>query len=552
LESDLKNEKVSEKVPSENLKNYFTLCDKNEQRKQSLCIENECEYTKLFFQTKIEEVDVTQAFNMASRSENEPDLSNYEKLFFHDGNRAKFKTKNEIFASIKNEEYEDWKKIEDIMEVIPEQRNVVENMLKPDIRESREKRENFYKIVEKIICEDEVESEKSQHKCFSVSENSDIIRSWTGNANFSREELNNIIIRPGEITDEQKITIIKNFHVGLFHMKPEKLLKQLMIMLPQVPFSMRKVREIVSKCEICASERKLGATSSCGRIEIPTMPYQACAIDHYQFQSFNNGTYKYILSVKCLFSKHVVLCVVRTKTMLEVCVTLDQIFSLTGKPSSIRLDNAFKTAEMIKWSMKRDILLLFTPPYRPESNGSVERIHRELNALVPKVCKAWKLELKDWHKVVPEVARIINQSTHASTGFPPEMVWRGFLADEFQLVTQNDRISLLDLWDKVRKNLLKKQEERINSPNFNSKLVLKEGSKVYMKLRHKPLEIATVMFDWGSTAYIERTKFPAGHRFRYMVLHKDLLREKIETETEEEAEVALRESQMYVYLNKQI
>ena len=530
---------------------YLTLCDQNENKKQSISIENVSENSKLFFQTKIEEVNVLNAFNQELNSSDNTELSDYERLFFHEEDRARLKTKNEITATLKNEEYEDWIKIEEIMEVIPEKTNAIENMLKPNSRESKEKYELFNKMVAEIVTSDGSPSEKTQHQCFTLNESSEIIRSWTGNARLSKEELNEIIIRPGEITNEQKIAIIRNFHCGLFHMKAEKLLKQLMIMLPNIPFSIRKIREIIEKCEVCASERKLGATSSCGRIEIPTMPYQSCAIDHYQFMSYNDGIYKYILSVKCLFSKHVVLCVVRTKTMLEVCVTLDQIFSLTGKPNSIRLDNAFKTAELIKWSIKRDILLLFTPPYRPEANGSVERVHRDLNVLVPKICRAWGLNLKDWWKVIPEVARIINQSAHSSTGYPPELVWRGFLCDEFHLVTQNDRISLLDLWDKVRKNLMKKQEERVNSPNFNSKLVLKEGSKVYVKLRHKSLEVATVMFDWGSTAYIERTKFPVGHRFRYMVLHKDLLREKIETETGRSAEETLRETQMYTYFNKQ-
>ena len=560
-ETEVKPEKQQEKPQETTTESSFIVQLQNKQKQAEQYTiklhDNDGRNENNYFETPeeiryLEKNDVDEEMRKAQENDQQAELSNYEKMYFNNNDRGSLKTDAEISAIVYENEIEDWEKIEKIMECLPREEEKLSDNFLPSTKQSNEKHKKFYNLLSKLaVNESEIEEDEKNQELSQFTMITDpMIRTWTGNEYFSREEFDEVITKPSEITEERKIVLIKNFHVNLHHMKAEKLLKQLLIMLPNISFSIRKIKEIVEKCHTCAIDRKLGATSACGRIPIPSRPYESVAIDHFQYGNYTHGKFKYILSVKCLFSKHVCLCLVRTKTMLEVWVSLDQIFSLTGKPASIRLDNAFKTSELITWSYKRDIILIFTPAYRPQANGAVERIHRDIKNLVPKICKAWKIEQSEWFKVVPEVAKVMNQSVHSSTGYPPELIWRGFLQDEFYLYTQNDRLSLLNLWDKVKQNLKIKQEKRVNVPKFNSKLELKEDTRVYMKLPNKPLEIVTVKFDHGSTAYLERESFPAGHRYRFLTLHKDLLREYVETETEENADAEVCMKQVLSYFTK--
>jgi len=63
-----------------------------------------------------------------------------------------------------------------------------------------------------------------------------------------------------------------------------------------------------------------------------------------------------------------------------------------------------------------------TSPYRPSTNGMLERYHRTLNSILAKVIGANK---RDWCERVPLAAAAYSASVHSTTGFSPNFFMFG-------------------------------------------------------------------------------------------------------------------------------
>src|SRR5664279_6610599 len=73
----------------------------------------------------------------------------------------------------------------------------------------------------------------------------------------------------------------------------------------------------------------------------------------------------------------------------------------------------------MKWM---EIDKLRTTPYKPSTNGVVERFHRTLNSMLGKVVSE---NQRDWDKRLPLVLAAYRASPHSSTGYTPNRLFLG-------------------------------------------------------------------------------------------------------------------------------
>ena len=345
---------------------------------------------------------------------------------------------------------------------------------------------------------------------------------------LSENELFEIRSYPGYVSKEDKIRLVQTLHAAYYcRLKGQNLNRLLLLWFPGLSFTRTLVQNVLDNCQNCQLNIKMAHTSSCGEIAIPTRPWQQCSIDHYQYKNYNQGIFRYILTVKCDFSKQVVFVPVRSKHIREAWVALDVIFVTTGKPETIRADNAFRSQEFTQWSALRDYYLQYSPPYRPQANGMIERVHNDINKLMPLVLDAMCLEPNDWVWAINEVARLINHTPSTTHGYPPDMVCKGYLTDETFMYTRTEKLCLSSMWEKIYQRLHKKRQLHLNPHSRPEGKDLKKGTVCWLKVPGRELEQVEILIDLGSTVLCNKLSLPQGHRYRCLVIHKEFLRYKV-------------------------
>ena len=134
--------------------------------------------------------------------------------------------------------------------------------------------------------------------------------------------------------------------------------------------------------------------------------------------------HKYILVVICQLTGFTVLKCLKNKTALETTEKLNEIFNQYGLPLGISSDNGkeFKNDTMETYFMKLKISHKFSTPYRPRTNGQVERANQE----ILKMQKLLKSSDIDWDDDIQLIAFLINNSFNRNIGLSPFEAFHGW------------------------------------------------------------------------------------------------------------------------------
>ena len=105
-------------------------------------------------------------------------------------------------------------------------------------------------------------------------------------------------------------------------------------------------------------------------------------------------------------------------------VLVSQVFSRYGAPDQILSDQGAEFQsdlfrDLMSWM---EIDQRRTSPYKPSTNGTVERFHRTLNSMLAKVVSE---QQRDWDEYVPQVMMAYRATQHSSTGFTPNKLFLG-------------------------------------------------------------------------------------------------------------------------------
>lgn len=100
------------------------------------------------------------------------------------------------------------------------------------------------------------------------------------------------------------------------------------------------------------------------------------------------------------------------------------VFSRLGTPLQLLSDQGpeFESIlfqELCKWL---EIDKIRTTPYRPATNGMIERYHRTLNSILGKIIRN---DQRDWREKAPVAAAAYRASVHEATGYTPNRLMLG-------------------------------------------------------------------------------------------------------------------------------
>ena len=102
----------------------------------------------------------------------------------------------------------------------------------------------------------------------------------------------------------------------------------------------------------------------------------------------------------------------------------DHVFSRFGMPNRCLSDQGaeFESALFAQLCQLMGIDKVRTTPYKPSTNGAVERFHRTLNSMLAKVVRS---DQRDWCDRLPGVMTAYRASVHESTRFSPNRLMFG-------------------------------------------------------------------------------------------------------------------------------
>ena len=188
----------------------------------------------------------------------------------------------------------------------------------------------------------------------------------------------------------------------------------------------RDCHSYVRTCAICSVNKKptIRPKAALGSYHAG-FPMERVHIDIVgPLQTSSRGN-KYILMMIDQFTKWVEIVPLSTQTAEVVArAVVEGFFARMGCPLQLHTDQGrnFESALFKELCERLEIAKTRTTPYRPCSNGQVERYNRTLLQMI----RCYISEHPDtWDAYLPYLASAINSTVHSNTGFTPNMMMLG-------------------------------------------------------------------------------------------------------------------------------
>ncbi len=234
------------------------------------------------------------------------------------------------------------------------------------------------------------------------------------------EEFREVLALPREYRERvMKLGHDRNGHLGAE--KVHKLISRYFVW----PSMARDLIAYCGSCELCQRKSKVKPRRA-PIVERPILaePFESVAIDLVGPLPKGKGGNRYLLTYVCLATRWPEAVPLRNITARSVVEGLWSIFSRTSIPELILSDQGsqFCGRMMKEFSGWLGIDKIRTSPYHPESNGSVERLHGTLKAILGKGMD----QGLDWVRQVNFALFVLRQMPHADSGFSPFDLVYGF------------------------------------------------------------------------------------------------------------------------------
>jgi len=166
-------------------------------------------------------------------------------------------------------------------------------------------------------------------------------------------------------------------------------------------------------------------------LQVPAGPYQRLHFDFvgpFEEVTVNGCTYNYIFSVVDAFSKFAwaIPCKQAPTAKESAIMYMNYVYTHINHPDVIICDNGpqFIAGFQKEFAKLVDIDLRYSSAYHAQTNGTVERWHRDLNAGL-RICLMDLKKDKNWLNVLGRVVHTHNTTYHSSIGMSPYEVLHG-------------------------------------------------------------------------------------------------------------------------------
>ncbi|GFU27082.1 retrovirus-related Pol polyprotein from transposon 412 [Trichonephila clavipes] len=190
------------------------------------------------------------------------------------------------------------------------------------------------------------------------------------------------------------------------------------------------VKEIKAYCSSCHGCQLKKVIRSVDKIPIthvsrPELPFQVVNVDLIgPVDPVSSQGHKYILCLMDQHSRWPEAIPLKSLTAKSTCEALLEIFSRTGIPEVIVMDNATNfTASLTQEFLKiLGACPRFSTPYHPEGNGLIERWNQTLKNMLHHIIRE---EGRSFHRHIPFLLWAYREVPNATTGTPPFLLMYG-------------------------------------------------------------------------------------------------------------------------------
>ena len=197
------------------------------------------------------------------------------------------------------------------------------------------------------------------------------------------------------------------------------------------------IRAFLAQCSLCQVNNPLPM-----RVLPPPVPIrsfrphsrlQCDLIDmapkkHRSFMQDNKWGYRYVLTVKCCFSKFCWLFPLKTKSAEEVYSLLKALFIKEGPPTIIQSDNGgeFIGEVVQKLCQEFEVGIIHGRPHHPQSQGQIENLNKQVKRLLARFLQRLPRDLQAnvWPLLLSAVADLLNSKWHSTINDVPFRIYK--------------------------------------------------------------------------------------------------------------------------------
>ena len=172
-----------------------------------------------------------------------------------------------------------------------------------------------------------------------------------------------------------------------------------------------------------------------------------------------HSNYLYVLDIIDHFSKFCNSYLLNTKEKYEIFTHIREFIENYGKPNYLVTDNGteFKNNLLSEYCKENEIKFIHGLPYRPHSQGVVERLHR----VIKRGLNSYKLKLKKAYNIdyaIAEIVKIKNNTYCRTTKETPNNLFFKELTEE-EIKTINLKMLESQKYSNIYKNTFKKKKK---------------------------------------------------------------------------------------------
>jgi predicted aspartyl protease len=292
------------------------------------------------------------------------------------------------------------------------------------------------------------------------------------------------------------------------------------------PGWMGSVARFCARCEQCCTYHR-GKPKRQGFLQPMALgePFERISIDITGPHPKSSAGHVFILTVVDAFTKWAEGFPIRNHEAHTVAqILVDQVFSRFGIPIQILSDRGteFESNLMRELCVRLEVDKIKTTPYRPSTNGGVERFHRTLNSMMGKVVAE---NQRDWSARLPHVLTAYRASRHETTGFSPNFLMLGREARApIDLIygvppeTENTPISTVDFVE----NKLNQMRSAYDSVREETGKNCERAKRNYdLRVRPTPYSVGNWVFYFSPRRYQQRSpKWQRLYSGPYLIIRK--------------------------------
>ncbi|GFV14604.1 hypothetical protein TNCV_4004751 [Trichonephila clavipes] len=193
------------------------------------------------------------------------------------------------------------------------------------------------------------------------------------------------------------------------------------------PGMVKEIKAYCSSCHGCQLRKVIRSIDKIPIIPVscPELPFQVVNVDLIDpVDPVSSQGHKYILCLMDQHSRWPEAIPLKSLTAKSTCEALLEIFSRTGIPEVIVMDNATNfTASLTQEFLKiLGACPRFSTPYHPEGNGLTERCNQTLKNMLHHIIRE---EGRSRHGHIPFLLWAYREVPNATTGTPPFLLMYG-------------------------------------------------------------------------------------------------------------------------------